>query len=41
LLEAYLLRLARARFDPFAPVRTTPVGLAPLWLLRCHALGRY
>ena len=41
LLEAYLRRLARAGFDPFAPVRTTPVGLAPLWLLGRHALGRY
>ena len=41
LLEAYLRRLARAGFDPLAPVRTTPVGLAPLWLLGRHALGRY
>ena len=41
LLEAYLRRLARAGFDPFAPVRITPVGLAPLWLLGRHALGRY
>jgi phytoene synthase len=41
LLEAYLRRLARAGFDPFARVRTTPVGPAPLWLLGRHALGRY
>jgi phytoene/squalene synthetase len=41
LLETYLRRLARAGFDPFAPVRTTPAGLAPLWLLGRHALGRY
>ena len=41
LLDAYLRRLARAGFDPSAPVRTTPVGLAPLWLLGRHALGRY
>jgi NADH dehydrogenase [ubiquinone] 1 alpha subcomplex assembly factor 6 len=41
LVEAYLRRLARARFDPFAPVRITPVGLAPLWLLGRQALGRY
>jgi NADH dehydrogenase [ubiquinone] 1 alpha subcomplex assembly factor 6 len=41
LLDAYLRRLARAGFDPFAPVRTTPIGLAPLLLLGRHALGRY
>jgi NADH dehydrogenase [ubiquinone] 1 alpha subcomplex assembly factor 6 len=41
LLEAYLRRLARAGFDPFARVRTTPAGLAPLWLLGRYALGRY
>jgi phytoene synthase len=41
LLEAYLRRLARAGFDPFARVRTTPVGPAPLWLLGRRALGRY
>ena len=41
LLAAYLRRLARAGFDPFAPVRTAPGGLAPLWLLGRHALGRY
>ena len=41
LLAAYLRRLARAGFDPFAPVRIAPGGLAPLWLLGCHALGRY
>jgi NADH dehydrogenase [ubiquinone] 1 alpha subcomplex assembly factor 6 len=41
LLESYLRRLARAGFDPFGRVPTTPVGLAPLWLLGRHALGRY
>jgi NADH dehydrogenase [ubiquinone] 1 alpha subcomplex assembly factor 6 len=40
LLEAYLRRLARAGFDP-APVRTSPGGSAPLWLLGRFALGRY
>lgn len=41
LLDAYLRRLARAGFDPFAPVPTRPGGLAPLRLLARHALGRY
>jgi NADH dehydrogenase [ubiquinone] 1 alpha subcomplex assembly factor 6 len=41
LLESYLRRLARAGFDPFGRVRTSPVGLAPLWLLGRRALGRY
>jgi NADH dehydrogenase [ubiquinone] 1 alpha subcomplex assembly factor 6 len=40
LLDAYLRRLARAGFDPLARVRTAPHGLAPLWLLGRHALGR-
>jgi phytoene synthase len=41
LLEAYLTRLARTRFDPFAPVRTRPAGAAPLRLLGHYALRRY
>jgi NADH dehydrogenase [ubiquinone] 1 alpha subcomplex assembly factor 6 len=41
LLEAYLARLARARFDPLAPVRTRPAPLAPLRLLGHYALRRY
>lgn len=41
LLDAYLRRLARARFDPLAPVRTSPGGFAPLRLLGHYALGRY
>jgi NADH dehydrogenase [ubiquinone] 1 alpha subcomplex assembly factor 6 len=41
LLDAYLRRLARAGFDPLAPVRTTPGGLALLSLLGRRALGRY
>jgi phytoene synthase len=41
LLDAYLRRLARAGFDPSAPVRTAPGGLAPLRLLGHYALGRY
>jgi phytoene synthase len=41
LLGAYLDRLARARCDPLAPVRTHPAGSAPLRLLGHYALGRY
>lgn len=41
LLDAYLRRLARAGFDPSAPVRTRPGGLELLRLLRHYALGRY
>jgi NADH dehydrogenase [ubiquinone] 1 alpha subcomplex assembly factor 6 len=41
LLDAYLERLARARCDPLAPVRTQPAGSAPLRLLGHFALGRY
>jgi phytoene synthase len=41
LLDAYLERLARARCDPLAPVRTQPAGSAPLRLLGHYALGRY
>jgi phytoene synthase len=41
LLEGYLQRLARAGFDPFAPVRTLPGAFAPLRLLGRYARGRY
>lgn len=41
LLETYLRRLARADFDAFAPVRTTPGSFAPLRLLGRYARGRY
>jgi NADH dehydrogenase [ubiquinone] 1 alpha subcomplex assembly factor 6 len=41
LLDAYLRRLARARFDPLAPARTRPAGSAPLLLLGHYALRRY
>ena len=41
LLDAYLRRLARARCNPFAPVRTRPSGSAPLRLLGRYAVGRY
>ena len=41
LLEAYLRRLARARYDPQAPVRTQPAGSAPLRLLGHYTLRRY
>lgn len=41
LLQAYLRRLARAGFDPFAPVRTLPGAFAPLGLLGRYARGRY
>ena len=41
LLDAYLKRLARARFDPLAPVRSQPGGTAPLRLLGRYALRRY
>ena len=41
LLDAYLRRLARARCDPLAAVRTRPSGFAPLSLLVHYALGRY
>jgi phytoene/squalene synthetase len=41
LLDAYLRRLARARCDPLAAVRTRPSGCAPLSLLAHYALGRY
>jgi NADH dehydrogenase [ubiquinone] 1 alpha subcomplex assembly factor 6 len=41
LLDAYLRRLARTGFDPFAPARTSPGGFAPLRLLAHFALGRY
>ena len=40
LLDAYLRRLARARFDP-APVRPQPAATAPLRLLGHYALRRY
>jgi NADH dehydrogenase [ubiquinone] 1 alpha subcomplex assembly factor 6 len=41
LLDEYLRRLARARFDPLAPVRPRPAGSAPLRLLGQYALRRY
>jgi NADH dehydrogenase [ubiquinone] 1 alpha subcomplex assembly factor 6 len=41
LLESYLRRLARAGFDPLAPVPTAPGAFAPLRLLRRYARGRY
>jgi phytoene synthase len=41
LLDAYLGRLAGARCDPRAPVRTRPAGSAPLLLLGHYALTRY
>jgi NADH dehydrogenase [ubiquinone] 1 alpha subcomplex assembly factor 6 len=41
LLDAYLQRLARARCDILASVRTRPSGSAPLSLLVHYALGRY
>ena len=41
LLESYLRRLARAGFNPFAPLRTAPGALAPLRLLGRYARGRY
>jgi NADH dehydrogenase [ubiquinone] 1 alpha subcomplex assembly factor 6 len=41
LLDAYLQRLARARCDILASVRTQPSGSAPLSLLVHYALGRY
>ena len=41
LLDAYLRRLARARCDLQASVRTRPTGFAPLSLLARYALGRY
>jgi phytoene synthase len=41
LLEDYLRRLARAGFDPAAPVRTAPDGFAPLRLLGRYVRGRY
>jgi NADH dehydrogenase [ubiquinone] 1 alpha subcomplex assembly factor 6 len=41
LLDAYLRRLARARCDILASVRTRPSGSAPLSLLVHYALGRY
>ena len=41
LLDAYLRRLARARFDPLGAVRTRPGGSAPLRLLGHYALRRY
>jgi NADH dehydrogenase [ubiquinone] 1 alpha subcomplex assembly factor 6 len=41
LLDAYLRRLARARCDPLASVRTRPSGSAPLSLLGRYVLGRY
>jgi phytoene synthase len=41
LLEGYLRRLARADFNPSAPVRTAPGGLASLRLLGRYARGRY
>jgi phytoene synthase len=41
LLDAYLRRLARARCDPLAPVRTRPGAFAPLILLGRYVLGRY
>ena len=41
LLDDYLRRLARARCDLLAAVRTRPSSLAPLSLLAHYALGRY
>jgi NADH dehydrogenase [ubiquinone] 1 alpha subcomplex assembly factor 6 len=41
LLDAYLRRLARARCDPLASVRTRPSSSAPLSLLGRYMLGRY
>ena len=41
LLDGYLRRLARAGFDPFAPVPTAPGAFAPLRLLGRYARGRY
>jgi NADH dehydrogenase [ubiquinone] 1 alpha subcomplex assembly factor 6 len=41
LLDGYLRRLARAGFDPFAPVPTDPGALAPLRLLGRYACSRY
>jgi phytoene synthase len=41
LLENYLRRLARAGFDPLAPVPTAPGAFAPLRLLGHYARGRY
>ncbi len=41
LLQAYLRRLARARCDPLAPVRTRPGAFAPLTLLGRYMLARY
>jgi phytoene synthase len=41
LLDAYLRRLARAGFDPLAPVGTRPAASAPLRLLGRYALSRY
>lgn len=41
LLERYLTRLARAGYDPYAPVRTRPGATAPLELLGRHLAGRY
>jgi NADH dehydrogenase [ubiquinone] 1 alpha subcomplex assembly factor 6 len=41
LLDTYLRRLARAGFDPLAPMRTQPGGSAPLRLLAHYLVGRY
>ena len=41
LLDTYLRRLARAGFDPLAPVRAQPGGSAPLRLLGRYLAGRY
>jgi phytoene synthase len=41
LLDAYLRRLARARCNPLASVRTRPGAFAPLTLLGRYGLGRY
>jgi phytoene synthase len=41
LLDGYLRRLARAGFDPFAPVPAAPGAFAPLRLLGRYARGRY
>ena len=41
LLDDYLRRLARARCDLLAAVRTRPSSFAPLSLLAHYALGRY
>jgi phytoene synthase len=41
LLDAYLRRLARARCDLLAPVRTRPGAFAPITLLGRYVLGRY